>query len=68
MSSASSLAKFLYCLSEMVEYSKASVTIPFETRMGEIESLCGSIFMSQKLQKSIKKIQGTLDEVKASHR
>ena len=52
----------------MVEYSKASVTIPFETRMGEIESLCGSIFMSQKLQKSIKKIQGTLDEVKASHR
>ena len=52
----------------MVEYSNISVTIPYESRMCEIDSLCGSIFMFQKLQKSIKKIQGTLDEVKANHR
>ena len=59
---------FLYCLSEMVEYSKALVTVPYETRLSENESLCGSIFMSQKLQKTINKIRGTLDEVKGNHR
>ena len=68
VSSISALKAFLYCLAEMVEYSKAQVTIPYETRLSEVESLCGSIFMSQKLKKTINKIRGTLDEVKGNHR
>ena len=68
ITSMTAMSNFLYCLSEMVEYSKMAVTIPYENRQAEIDTLCGSIFLSQKLQKSIKKIQGTLDEVKANHR
>ena len=58
---------FLNCLTEMVEYAKSVVTLPYSTHLTEIDSLCGSTFMSQKLQKTIRKIQGTLDEVHANH-
>ena len=61
------MSNFLSCLSEMVEYAKCVVTLPYSTHLTEIDSLCGSIFMSQKLQKTIRKIQGTLDEVHANH-
>ena len=61
------MSNFLNCLSEMVEYAKCVVTLPYSTHLTEIDSLCGSIFMSQKLQKTIRKIQGTLDEVHANH-
>ena len=63
----SAMSNFLNCLTEMVEYAKCVVTLPYSTHLTEIDSLCGSIFMSQKLQKTIRKIQGTLDEVHANH-
>ena len=64
----SNMRKFLDALTEMVEYSNYTITMPYESHMTEIDSLCGSIFMSQKLHKSIKKLQSSLDEVEANHK
>lgn len=61
------MSNFMACLSEMVEYSNSVVTLPYESRMTEIDSLCGSIFMSQKLQKNVRKLQGSLDEIRSNH-
>ena len=62
------MVNFLNCLGEMVEYAKNVVTLPYDTHVTEIDSLCGSIFMSQKFQKNIRKTQGTLDEIHANHK
>ena len=62
------MSKFLDSITEMVEYAKNTVTLPYENHMTEIEALCGSIFMSQKFQKNIRKTQGTLDEITANHK
>ena len=61
------MRNFLHALTEMVEYSNYTITMPYESHMTEVDSLCGSIFMSQKLHKSIKKLQSNLSEVEASH-
>lgn len=58
---------FLQSLGEMVEYSKSVVTLPYQNHITEIDSLCGSIFMTQKLKKNIRKIEGTLNEVRSNH-
>ena len=63
----SDMRNFLQALNEMVEYANYTITMPYQAHMTEIDSLCGSIFMSQKLHKSIKKLQGNLSEVEASH-
>ncbi len=62
------LAGFIDKLSECIEYAKVIVVIPYETHIGEVEALCGSIFMTQKFQKSIKKFRLSLEEVQSNHR
>ncbi len=62
------LGDFIDKLHEMVEYAKVTVAIPYESHIGEVEALCGSIFMTQKFQKSVKKYRVSLEEVEKSHR
>ena len=53
-------------LEEFEAYAVSSIGVPYEARTQEIEALCGSIFMTQKFDKSIRKMQSTLDDIQES--
>ena len=62
------LTSFTQVLEEFEAYAVTSIGVPYEARTQEIEALCGSIFMTQKFDKSIKKMRSALDEIQESRR
>ena len=62
----------LVSLEEMLEefeaFAVGSIGVPYQAKVQEIEALCGSIFMTQKFDKSIRKMKITLDEIQESSR
>ena len=61
-----SIVLFNETLAEFEAYAVNSIGVPYETKIQEVEALCGSIFMTQKFDKSIRKMKVTLDEVEES--
>ena len=60
------LDSFVHSLDEFHAYAVSNISEPYENHIAEVDSLCGSIFMTQKMDKTIRKMTANLEEIQAT--